>query len=150
VDHLTLEQNGQQILVTAFRKQENPIPKPGDTLEGELGDNDRFDKDRRKFKRARPQGGGTMRRRDPAETRAIQRQHSQEMALRYISIKAMLHANDPELADVEGNRLERWDFDISDVWKLTDAFDRDLDPTPRATSDIPGDDGGLPPLNDLE
>jgi hypothetical protein len=133
VDHYTLRSNGQQILVTCFRRATTPIPTAGQTLEGELGDQDNFEKGRRKFKRSRP-GGGTMRRRDPGESRRIEMQSARRDALHYIELKV-------KLGKVE-------DFDISDVGKVADGLQRLLEPPP-APSDVPGDTTGLPPANDL-
>lgn len=132
VDHYTLKQNGSQILATAFRKLEEPIPKPGDVIEGELGENDRFDKDRRKFSTARKGGAGGFRKRDPAESRRIERQHSQHMALEYIRIKASIGALPQEPNGKQG-------FDLSDVFQIADKFDEDLNPAPPA-SELPLDE----------
>jgi hypothetical protein len=133
VDHLTLSANGTQTLVTMFRKVGDPLPDIGSTLEGELGDPDRFDKDRRKFSRAR-QGGG-FRQRNPAESRRIERQHAQHMSLLYIKAK------------LDAGLIKSFTFD--QVQQMADAFDRDLEPAPAKDEAMPFDDQGLPPLNDI-
>jgi hypothetical protein len=136
VVHYTLEAGGNETLATDFIKVDDPIPEVGSTIEAELGEQDNFDKGRRKLRRPKQGGSGPMRKRDPSETRAIQRQHSQEMALRFIAIKAGI------------GKLPDGDFDFASVVKITDAFERDLAPPP-AASDVPGDTEGLPPARDL-
>jgi hypothetical protein len=143
IDHLTLEANGRENLVTRFRNVTDPMPKVGEMLEGELAGQDNFDKGRQKFKAARKGGGSAAKdaywerkeQRDIEAQPRIERQHSQEMALRYVAIKAQLGV----LPD---------GFDFADVVKMTDAFQRDLAP-PSPPSDVPGDTEGLPPARDL-
>jgi hypothetical protein len=135
VDHLTLSANGTQTLVTMFRKVGDPLPDVGSTIELELGEQDRFDKDRRKATKPRSGGGGGFRKRDPSETHRIEMQSARRDALHYIELKIRLG--------------KVTDFDIGDVGKITDRLHRLLEPPP-PPSDVPADTEGLPPADDIE
>lgn len=81
----------------------------GQSVEGEVSNSDYG----LKFKRAMSGGGGFRGGgRSPADTKAIQRQHSQEMALRLLSLEAQLGA--------------RTTVSFDEVSKLADQFDRDI------------------------
>lgn len=92
-----------------FSKQEQP-PKQGEQLFGEIT-NGKFGP---QFKRAQQQQQGGFRPMDPDRERRIVRQHSQHMALKYCELQGFRS----KLPD---------DFDLSHVWKIADAFDRDVD-----------------------
>lgn len=128
--HLTIQSNGTKTLATMFQKKDTALPKPGDTLELELGEQDNFDKGRRKAKRAG--AGGGFRGRSPRESRRIERQHAQHMALEYIRIKASIGGLPQEPNGKQG-------FDLSDVFQIADKFDEDLNPAPPA-SELPLDE----------
>ncbi len=121
---------GPKIRVERLAKPQTPLPAVGSAIEGEI-------EDTKWGKRFKPERAGNSgpRRRDPAETRAIQRQHSQEMALRYIAAK------------VATGKLANFTFD--DVVKLTGAFERDVQPPVIPPSDVPLEDEGLPEPTDL-
>lgn len=121
----TLSENGDTYDVERVAKLTTPLPAVGSMIEGTIEDG-RFGK---RFKPTTA-GGNGFRKRDPSETRRIERQHAQHMALQYIAIKASIGAL-PSVGDKQG-------FDLSDVFTLADQFDRDLDPAP-APSDTPND-----------
>lgn len=75
---------GEAATITWNRKPGSAGPSVGDVLDGTLEDNGSYGK---KFKKAAAGGfnrGGGM---SPEQQKAIVRQHSQEMALRYAAIK---------------------------------------------------------------
>jgi hypothetical protein len=138
VVHYTLEADGNETLATDFIKVDDPIPEVGSTIEAELGEQDNFDKGRRKLKRPQRGGGGGPRgeyrqKMHPEERRHVEFQSARRDALTYIGHKIAL------------GKLE--DFDLSDLAKITDALRR-LDDPPAPVSDVPGDDSGLPSLNE--
>ena len=99
-------QDGVQ--ATWFCKQDTAVPAPGTSVQGEIEDSQWG----KKFKKARSGGfggggfgGGKM---DPAREQKIVRQHSQEMALRYVAAK-----------DVPLNN------GIEDLTKIIDWFQKD-------------------------
>ena len=89
-------------------------------------------------------GGGVPRGRSPADTAAIQRQHSQEMGLRWAAILAA------------AGRLDGG-FGIEQLRSYIDWFEADIDPGKRGgteviegASDVPADTSGLEGSDDLE
>ncbi len=126
--HLTLAQNGNETLALRYMKPSSPLPSVGDTVDYEVTGKDNRS-DRVKVKPVFSGGGGARQQQqvsfaDPERGRRIERQHSQEMSLRYIVAKG------------------KTDFTFEDVQKLTDAFAKDLD-GPVAPSDVPFDSTGL-------
>ena len=109
---LTLQlRNGDQSPIVAewFTKATTPIPAENDTLEGEVTrSNYGYE-----FKKARPPGAGYQK--SPQEVARIVRQHSQEMALRYVMAKGQTT------------------FEWADLIKLVDAFDNDVRRAAEAT-----------------
>src|SRR5690242_13876910 len=65
-----------------FQRKDSPAPVAGQVIDGTLEQSQYG----LKIKKNAKLGGGGPRQRDPRETAAIQRQHSQEMALRYLAI----------------------------------------------------------------
>lgn len=71
-------QNGAEVLATEwFTKASTPLPAAGETLEGDVTEG----KYGKEFKKAQGFGG-----RSPRDSRRIERQHSQEMALRALAL----------------------------------------------------------------
>lgn len=103
------------------RKKDSPAPKVGETVDGEIAtqtvDTRNGPMQVRKFKKAQQGGfgGGGYRPRDPAETAAIQRQHSQSVAVEYLRYRAML-------GDVPGEWKTR-----DGLRELIDWFQRDIE-----------------------
>ena len=158
VDWLTLRAaDGGQYQVSAFVPATSPLPAPGSWIDGDLGDADPVDSDRRRFRvttatapapvpptagppspvAGPPASYGT----DPARSARIERQHSQEMALRYLTL-----LNTPDQpADV---------INLRNVFALTSAFELDLSgphpparevaPTPGGMFDDPGPEPDTP------
>lgn len=110
---LNVDQDGTLIQgAELFQKQETPAPKPGDTIDGTIETDEKFGP---KIKKAQKfTGGGGWRPRDPKETAAIQRQHSQEMALRYLTVRAS-----------QGKLPE--DFKMDQLRTIIDWFQADID-----------------------
>ncbi len=72
--------------VELAQKATTPVPAVGGTVDGTIDTSGQYGP---KFKKAQQfGGGGGGRPRDPAETAAIHRQHSQHMALLYVQAKA--------------------------------------------------------------
>jgi hypothetical protein len=140
VDHLTLEANGTEVLATAFRKLDTPLPAVGSMLEGELGDQDNFDKGRRKFKKARMGGGsGNQSAKDAYWERKEQRDIEAQPRIEFQSARRdAIHILDIKMRH---GRIE--DFDASDVGRIADKLMRLVDP-PAPASDVPADTEGLP------
>ena len=86
-----------------------------------------------KFKKGGAKKGGGGLKRSPGETKAIQRQHSQEMMLRLQALRGV-----------------QWDGD--QMRSVINWFEEDIAGKNRAikwdgwSSDVPGDDTGLPML----
>lgn len=92
-----------------FADFQNLNPQPGQTLEGFEIKDEGFGKELRKV-------GGNGRKpmgRSPADTKAIQRQHSQEMALRYLTLKAQIG-------------VVKEDFTMEQLGKIIDWFEKDI------------------------
>lgn len=104
-----LDVEGADKPVELSQKPETPAPTVGQSLDLELSPHPRFE-DRLKAKKIQAAfgGGGAPRPEDPVRSARILRQHSQEMALRYLVAK--------------GVREFTWD----QLMKLVDAFDADV------------------------
>lgn len=112
-----------------FTKASTEVPASGTTIEGTVEDS-QYGK---KFKKAF-QGGGGGRGRSPEETRAIQRQHSQEMALRALT----LLGTPPSIKEAGGATREERAREAIVAW--TDWFDADIaEAVGNARSRVPGD-----------
>lgn len=120
-----------------FQKQGKSLPSKGDTLDVEIGKMDNRDK-RRKVKRVPKggSGGGGMRQTHPVDARRMSRSHAQDMAMRFIQVKASIGRLPKDFDD-------RQNFTWDDVQQLTDKFDRDAthgrEPPPQ--TDLPWDEG---------
>jgi hypothetical protein len=112
---LTLEGVDKPAILT--QKPSTAPPQPGAKLDLTLEPHKRFE-DKLKASRVRQGafgGGAAM---SPERTNAIQRQHSQEMALRYAAIKG----NKELLPDP---------FTLEDLRKVIDWFEKDISPDAR-------------------
>lgn len=114
VMNLTLaEGNNAPVIAEWFTNATTPLPTVGSTLEGTIEPSDYGPK----FKKAggfTGGGGGGPRQRDPRESAQIQRQHSQEMALRYAAIRA------------EKEMLPE-PFKLEDLRAVIDWFEKDIE-----------------------
>lgn len=109
VINLTLADGDQPpVIAEWFTNATTPLPTPGSTLDGTVEQSDYGPK----FKKAGGFGGGP-RQRDPRESAQIQRQHSQEMALRYAALRA-----DKEMLPEP--------FTLADLRKVIDWFEQDI------------------------
>jgi hypothetical protein len=112
---LTLEGQDKPAILT--QKPTTAPPKVGDTLDLDLEPHPRFD-GKLKAKRVRQFQGGGGGGKSPEQQNAIQRQHSQEMALRYAAIRA------------EKGQLPE-PFSLEDLRKVIDWFENDINPAGR-------------------
>lgn len=118
---LTL-QNGTETVTNCelSQKASTPAPTVGQELDGTI---DREAQYGPKFKKAYAGGpGGGGRPRDPKETAAIQRQHSQKVAAMIVQAKATAGVATPE------------DFTPAKLKQLTDYFEADIQRHPLAGS----------------
>jgi hypothetical protein len=148
VDHATIvAEDGGTYQVTMFVPPEWPPAMPGAFVEGELGDPDNIDSGRRKFRftsQAPPVAFGAPAGvagassgppagapapapsmtlgLDPGRSRRIERQHSQEMALRYLDMQ------------YRSGRVDT--FSLTDVFALASCFELDLNPPSPAPYDM--------------
>lgn len=108
---LTLQEYGQaeQIGAEWYTKATTAVPASGSTIDGEVSPSQYG----LKFKKAQQPGGGG-RGRSPEDTKQIVRQHSQEMALRYCTVRA-----------TQGKLPET--FDMVDLRSIVDWFQRDAE-----------------------
>ena len=104
---INFKEHGEE--VSWFTNATTPMPKAGDKLEGDISQSDFGPK----FRKARANGFGG---RTPRDSGRIERQHSQEMAIRAV---ALIHDIDPARLEVE--KLA----DVITFW--TDWFVADLD-----------------------
>jgi hypothetical protein len=106
--------------VELSQKADTPPPAVGGSVDGTIDTSGEYGP---KFKKEFQQGGrgGGGRPRDPAETAAIQRQHSQHMALLYVQAKAAAGELPAEFKPSQLTPIINWfDTDIQvgvDRWK---------------------------------
>lgn len=110
VINLVLDIDGKHQAAEWFTKASTALPAPGEKVDGTL----EASQYGLRFKKAFKEGGGGFRPRDPKESAKITRQHSQEMALRYATLR---HAQE---------RLPE-DFQLADLFKIADHFDADVE-----------------------
>jgi hypothetical protein len=150
VDHATVvSEDGGTYQITMFVDPATPPAPPGTIIEGELGDPDNVDAGRRKFRATPPAaavagfgppaGAGSAPTvppagaaptpapsmtlgLDPSRSRRIERQHSQEMALRYLDMQ------------YRAGRIDA--FNLTDVFALASCFELDLNPPSPAPYDV--------------
>jgi hypothetical protein len=142
-----------------FQRKESPPPKAGDLIDGVVEDGPYGKKIR---KNAKLGAGGGFRPRDPKETAAIQRQHSQDMAVQ-IAVAAGWFKQD------WNPHNEQDAATLKDLARLTDWFQRDIqrgvnlemygskrdetrkEPVRTGESDVPSDTTGFEhPKTDLQ
>ena len=129
--NLTLEDaNGGTQQAEMFTMASTVLPTIGEKIEGEIESSDYGPK----FKKAggRRGGGG----KSPAQEKRIVRQHSQEMALR----------REENLIASGGRLLNDEQLELLIGWFEADAFGKQKQGVIAGvmTSDVPGDDAGLP------
>jgi hypothetical protein len=93
-----------------FTKADTAVPSPNTRIEGTLEPSQYG----LKFKKDRPAFGGTARTRDPKESAAIQRQHSQGCAVALLHVKAI------------AGKLADDDLTPAKIKALADWFDDDI------------------------
>lgn len=93
---------GEDEFVEVNRKPTTDAPKDGEVLTGELipNANPQFPAKLKVDKPAFTPGQGGGFKRSPADTKAIQRQHSQEMALRYLTLVGKTNATLEDVSSV--------------------------------------------------
>jgi hypothetical protein len=114
---------GREIDANINRKPTSAPPVVGETIDANLqpSSNPHFPPLlKANFSGGGGQGGG----RSPEQTAAIQRQHSQEMALRYAAIRA-----EKELLPEP--------FKLEDLRKVIDWFEKDIAPSQRTVHGLP-------------
>jgi hypothetical protein len=132
---LKLQEYGQQpVEAEWYTKAATPLPAAGSSIEGDLEQTQYG----LKFKRARTGTFAGRPGRSPEETKQIVRQHSQHMALLYLTAKALagkLEAN-PKPSELVP-LIDFFDRDAREGWKNADA----RKPLPKAPvpSDVPND-----------
>lgn len=114
---LVLVDGDEKKTASWFTKATTPLPAAGARMDFDLSWDEKFSQWKAKRVPAAgfggPGGPGGGRPRSPEETAAIQRQHSQHMALLYVQAKAAVGAV-PE------------DFKPDDMRPIIDWFDRDI------------------------
>lgn len=127
-------------LLTWFAPADAGAPSAGEVIDGELGDPDTIDSGRRKFLpagRARQQAPGqqpmnsggppaSIAGEQALRSRHIQRQHSQEMALRYLTLRVQ-----------RGDMGEAPVIDLDLIGRIASWFDRDVIGIAPAPGDVP-------------
>ncbi len=98
-------------IATHKRKASSPPPTPGETIDAEIIRKGERTELKRVWQPNRP--GASSGGRSPQDTRQIVRQHSQKVAMQYITAKAYL------------KRIE--DFTVEDVCKIAAAFQADAE-----------------------
>jgi hypothetical protein len=124
---ITLMLEGHAPLVEWFTKADTPLPAPGSTIEGEVSQDEYGFKFKKTPAGGFAGGGGKT----PEQQKSIVRQHSQEMALRYCTLKGAKPAMG-ELRKV----IDWFQRDAEEGWKPKPA----LPPAPpQHASDVPND-----------
>lgn len=146
---LTVQDGTREVQgVELFQKKDSVPPKVGETYENWKVEDSQYGK---KIKKEPRTGVGGFRPRDPRETAAIQRQHSQEMAVRVASAAGWFEGLNPETPAGQDK--------LKLVARLSDWFQRDIqrgvnleqygsskeevrkDPKRTGASDVPADAG---------
>jgi hypothetical protein len=120
-----------------FTKAATPLPAVGSQIQGDLEPSNYG----LKFKKAGGQfggGGGGGRPRDPEDQRRIVRQHSQKIAVAYLTLRG-------ETAPSEGRlrQLVDW-FYFDAVSPPNPALRKDAERDPNPRPDVPADESDLP------
>lgn len=148
------DHNGDVTAVEWYTNKATGVPNVGMTIEGDITPG-KFGG--WSFKKAKPQGfgggggGGGWKPRDPKDTAAIQRQHSQEMALRYLAIQQSRgKVNDAFTLDGLKAIVDWFELDIQNAPQVYGEPLARKDSERTGTSDVPSDASGFehPPVKE--